>query len=65
LTLAGHFLGPPFTPTTVPWNDTLVSGGTAAGNAKAQADGEGDLLARLDEGFAALRRATASSESVS
>jgi hypothetical protein len=34
---AGHFLRPPVIPTTVSWNDTLYSGGTAAGNARAQA----------------------------
>jgi pimeloyl-ACP methyl ester carboxylesterase len=36
---AGHFLRPPVTPTTVPWDDNLVSGGTPEGNAQAQADG--------------------------
>jgi dienelactone hydrolase len=36
---AGHFFRPPLTPTTVPWNDSLFSGGTAAGNARAQAEG--------------------------
>jgi len=35
---AGHFIRPPVTPTTVPWNDALVSGGTAAGNAHTQAE---------------------------
>jgi dienelactone hydrolase len=46
---AGHFLGPPFTPTTVPWNDSLVSGGTAAGNARAQADGWQAILSFLED----------------
>jgi dienelactone hydrolase len=45
---AGHFLGPPFTPTTVPWNDSLVSGGSAAGNARAQADGWQAILSFLE-----------------
>jgi pimeloyl-ACP methyl ester carboxylesterase len=35
---AGHFIGPPFTPTTVSWNDSLYSGGSAAGIAAAQAE---------------------------
>jgi hypothetical protein len=34
---AGHFLRPPITPTTIPWSADLVSGGTAEGNAHAQA----------------------------
>ena len=33
---AGHFLEPPFAPATVAWNDDLVSGGVAEGNAAAQ-----------------------------
>lgn len=45
---AGHFVRPPFTPTTVPWNDALVSGGTAAGNAQAQAEAWTALLGFLD-----------------
>lgn len=36
---AGHFLRPPITPTTVPYNDNLWSGGTPAGIARAQSDG--------------------------
>jgi pimeloyl-ACP methyl ester carboxylesterase len=44
---AGHFLRPPITPTTVPWNDTLVSGGCAEGNARAQADGWRAILTFL------------------
>ena len=36
---AGHLLRPPVIPTTVPWSDTLFSGGSAAGNARAQAEG--------------------------
>jgi len=34
---AGHFIRPPITPTTIPWSADLVSGGTAEGNAHAQA----------------------------
>lgn len=34
---AGHFIRPPITPTTIPWSADLVSGGTAQGNAHAQA----------------------------
>jgi dienelactone hydrolase len=34
---AGHFIRPPITPTTIPWSAELVSGGTARGNAHAQA----------------------------
>jgi dienelactone hydrolase len=34
---AGHFIRPPITPTTIPWSTDLVSGGTAQGNAHAQA----------------------------
>ncbi|MQA74710.1 MAG: hypothetical protein GEU88_10290 [Solirubrobacterales bacterium] len=34
---AGHFIRPPITPTTIPWSTDLVSGGTARGNAHAQA----------------------------
>lgn len=44
---AGHFLRPPITPTTVPWNDALVSGGSAEANARAQADGWSAILAFL------------------
>ncbi len=47
---AGHFIGPPFTPTTVPWNDSLYSGGSAAGIAEAQAESWPavlDLLGRV------------------
>ena len=36
---AGHLLQPPLTPTTVPADDGVVSGGTPAGNARAQAEG--------------------------
>jgi pimeloyl-ACP methyl ester carboxylesterase len=45
---AGHFVRPPVTPTTVPWNDALVSGGSAAGNAHAQAEAWTALLGFLD-----------------
>ena len=44
---AGHFLRPPITPTTVPWDDTLVSGGSPEGNARAQAEGWSAILAFL------------------
>lgn len=44
---AGHFLRPPITPTTVPWNDALVSGGSAEANARAQAEGWSAILAFL------------------
>ena len=47
---AGHFLRPPITPTTVPWNDDLVSGGTAEGNARAQAEGWNAILPFLGSG---------------
>jgi dienelactone hydrolase len=46
---AGHFFRPPFTPTTVPWNDSLFSGGTAAGNARAQAEGWQAILHFLND----------------
>ena len=46
---AGHFFRPPFTPTTVPWNDSLFSGGTAAGNARAQAEGWQAILNFLND----------------
>ena len=36
---AGHLLQPPLTPTTVSADDVVVSGGTPAGNARAQAEG--------------------------
>jgi pimeloyl-ACP methyl ester carboxylesterase len=36
---AGHLLRPPVIPTTAPGDGVLLSGGTAAGNARAQADG--------------------------
>lgn len=36
---AGHVLQPPLTPTTVAADDVVVSGGTPAGNARAQAEG--------------------------
>jgi hypothetical protein len=45
---AGHFVRPPVTPTTVPWNGALVSGGTASGNARAQAEAWSALLSFLD-----------------
>lgn len=45
---AGHFIRPPVTPTTVPWNDALVSGGTAAGNARAQSETWKTMLSFLD-----------------
>ncbi len=35
---AGHFLRPPVTATTVPWNDSMVSGGEPAATAVAQAE---------------------------
>ena len=44
---AGHFLRPPITPTTVPWTDELVSGGSAEGNARAQAEGWNAILSFL------------------
>lgn len=44
---AGHFLRPPVTPTTVPWNDALVSGGSAEPNARAQAEGWAAILSFL------------------
>lgn len=44
---AGHFVRPPISPTTVPWNDALISGGTAAGNARAQAEAWTALLGFL------------------
>ncbi|HEX3564371.1 MAG TPA: acyl-CoA thioester hydrolase/BAAT C-terminal domain-containing protein [Acidimicrobiales bacterium] len=46
---AGHFFRPPFTPTTVPWNDSLFSGGTAAGNARAQDEGWQAILNFLND----------------
>jgi dienelactone hydrolase len=46
---AGHFLRPPITPTTVPWNDELVSGGSAEGNARAQAEGWAAILTFLEQ----------------
>lgn len=46
---AGHFFRPPFTPTTVPWKDSLFSGGTAAGNARAQAEGWQAILNFLND----------------
>ena len=46
---AGHFLGPPITPTTVAWNAELVSGGSPAGNAAAQRSGWDALCAFLHE----------------
>jgi dienelactone hydrolase len=45
---AGHFLRPPITPTTVPWNDALVAGGTGPGNARAQREGWAAVLQFLD-----------------
>jgi dienelactone hydrolase len=45
---AGHFIRPPVTPTTVPWNDALVSGGTAAGSARAQSETWKAMLSFLD-----------------
>jgi dienelactone hydrolase len=48
---AGHFFRPPFTPTTVPWNDSLFSGGTASGNARAQAEGWQAILTFLHDGL--------------
>ena len=47
---AGHFLRPPITPTTVPWNDALVSGGGPEASARAQADGWSAILAFLGSG---------------
>ncbi|MDQ3875192.1 MAG: hypothetical protein M3322_06525 [Actinomycetota bacterium] len=44
---AGHFLRPPITPTTVPWTDELVSGGSAEGNARAQSEGWNAILSFL------------------
>jgi hypothetical protein len=35
---AGHFIRPPIIPTTIPWSADLVAGGTAEGNAHAQAE---------------------------
>jgi dienelactone hydrolase len=49
---AGHFFRAPFTPTTVPWNDSLFSGGTAVGNARAQAEGWQATLNFLDDRLA-------------
>ena len=43
----GHFIRPPVTPTTVPWNDALVSGGTPAGSARAQSETWRQLLSFL------------------
>ncbi len=45
---AGHFIRPPITPTTVPWNDAFVSGGTAAANARAQSETWRAILSFLD-----------------
>ena len=45
---AGHFLRPPITPTTVPWNDAQVAGGTGPGNARAQREGWAAVLEFLD-----------------
>lgn len=44
---AGHFFRPPHTPTTVPWSDGLVSGGSAEANARAQSEGWAALLGFL------------------
>jgi dienelactone hydrolase len=46
---AGHFFRAPFTPTTVPWNESLFSGGTAVGNARAQAEGWQAILNFLND----------------
>lgn len=51
---AGHFLRPPVTPTTVPWNDALVSGGTPEGNAQAQSMGWKAILGFLDHRFSRI-----------
>jgi dienelactone hydrolase len=48
---AGHFLRPPIIPTTVPWNDALVAGGTGPGNARAQREGWAAVLQFLDSHF--------------
>ena len=45
---AGHFLRPPITPTTVPWTEALVGGGTGPGNATAQREGWAALLEFLN-----------------
>ena len=50
---AGHFLRPLVTPTTVPHNDDLVSGGTAAGTARAQQEGWQAILGFLEHHLAA------------
>jgi hypothetical protein len=44
---AGHFVRQPITPTTIPWSTDLVSGGTARGNAYAQATAWAGQLAFL------------------
>ena len=41
---AGHFLGAPIVPTTVTWTETLYSGGTPAGIARAQTDAWQQIL---------------------
>ncbi len=44
---AGHRFGVPYTPTTVPWSDSVFLGGTAAGTALAQAESWAEVLAFL------------------
>jgi pimeloyl-ACP methyl ester carboxylesterase len=44
---AGHFIRPPGTPTTVPWNDSLVSGGDPAAIAVAQTETWAKMLTFL------------------
>jgi len=44
---AGHFIRPPVTPTTVPWNDSVVSGGDPAAIAVAQTETWAKTLAFL------------------
>ena len=56
---AGHFFRPPVTPTTVPWNDSLFSGGTAVGNARAQGEGWQAILGFLSETLTGRDRNTA------
>lgn len=44
---AGHIIHPPVTPTTVTWTDSLYSGGTPEGCAKAEAEAWPEILAFL------------------
>ncbi len=48
---AGHFIRPPVAPTTVAWNDDLVSGGTPEGSALADRDGWVTMLDTLADWF--------------